>query len=636
MADSPPPDVSGAGSSSSASDWYARQWLRLCRMLDVEDPGAALDRVESLLHRAKADTSDAPRGLLPVDEVEDVFATMNAKLERLEDENERLLQRLDDRDASDATTTAAPTPEWEALLDVLGADSVDAVAEHVDRLTERVEALKQERDRIAADRDALRDELDAVETDRPSDALLRLAATLRDDLGVDTNAAAHTLTRRIQTMHDRLQTLQEEQAALADAVGVHDSGDVTTLIESMEAQLTAVYDAQREAAEAHRDASETLTAIRDILGVDSEAKARDLKTAVLDLLETSQEAPDGADGTDAFAMSSLAEGARMIESMEAQLNEVYQRREAEHARAPSAGIDPEMDLVDQLEGFLAEQEQLESELGVASADAVINMVQDLSDQLNVLYAERDAASDDRPVDAETAEMLVAMREQLEALYEEKEALIASDFEGAEDAVARIHTLEEDVESLQADNDRLTEGLERIRSALRTDAAPAEIANLVRTVRTRLAALAEAADTTTHQLRRDADASVHTAPPVVDSDVVLDLGRLSEAELNALDVGVLRLTPDGTITFVNDRALPVPGIPGASSREALEGRNFFEAAPGANQHPFFRRFRDRAPNRPVDDRFPHLIPQRNADPVVLLVHLHRAPNAEASWILFRPL
>ena len=653
MANTTSPDASGA-SNPSASDGYAQQWLRLCRMLDVDRPEAALDRVETLLNDASATEEPASsNGLLPIDEVENVFATMNAKLERLEDENDDLKRRLQQK--GDVGSASDLPGEWTALLDVLDADTVDEVAQHVDDLTGRIEALEQDLDRVREERnalrkerDALREEREAVETDLPSEDLLRLAATLRDALGVDSAATAQRLTGRIRTMHDRLQALQEERATLADAVGVSDPADVPALIESMDAQLKEIYEARQAEAPDRVATDETVHAIRDVLGVRTETEARALKAAVLTLVED-RDATTPPDDADSPTLASLAEGARMIESMDAQLNDLYERHENAVAQALSAGIDPEMDLADQLQVLVEERERVMSQLGVTSMDAVITMVKDLSDQLDVLYAERDAAgdadgtdsdavdeTDPAPVDDTMAEMLVTMREQLEVLYEEKEVLIEHDLADAETAVARIEALEQDVASLQAENDRLTHALRGVRTALHTDAAPADVASLVRVVRSRLAALAEAADASTHQLRRNANRPVHTAPPVVDDTVVQNLARFSEDELDALDVGILRLAPDGTIAFVNTAALPVPGIPGASSRGALEGRHFFESAPGVDQHPFFRRFRDRPTGLRVDDRFPYLILRPNGDPAVLIIHLYAPPHAEARWILFRSL
>lgn len=45
-------------------------------------------------------------------------------------------------------------------------------------------------------------------------------------------------------------------------------------------------------------------------------------------------------------------------------------------------------LVDQLESLYAEKEKLREELGVASAEDVINMVRSLQDQVEALYEEK--------------------------------------------------------------------------------------------------------------------------------------------------------------------------------------------------------------------------------------------------------
>lgn len=684
MADPTEPDAQGAPPNSPEAESYARQWFRLCRLLDVDSAEAALRRVRTLLEEATAD-SRAPQkgdGLVPIDDVEAVLEEMNAELEHLKTRNAQLQQRLDSADDSAAPAqppAADPaSQDLRALLDLMNADSVEDAAAFLDDVTDTLDRFEAKRDQLRSERDQLRqerdqlqldrkrlaekyealrsqhqdlqDELAAVEAELPPDPVLDVAVTLRDAFGIDSMEEARTLGRRIQKMHDRLQALQEERAALADTVGVDDVSDIPPLVESMNEQLVELYDAQRAEATARASASEKLDAIRDILGVGSAAEARALTDTVQALVNELETLRTASEKAEALGLSGLEEAVGMIESMDAQLNDLYRRHERMAEAIPAQPLDADLDLVDQLQVLFAEQERMEAELGVSSAEAVIDMVDSLTAQLERFYAERDAEaspSDASPegtsADGPTAQMLTSMQHQLEALYEEKELLAEHDVGDAREAIDRIQSLRERTETLdrrihqlQADNDRYAQAVRDVRRALDADDL-SELAGTVRTLRNEVNRLSDAvSERGAPTPSPDTDWAVNTAPPVVDEHTLTALETASGDDLHALSVGVVRLAADGTIRFVNEAAVPIPGIRRAETRDALVGANFFDLAPGTERHPAFRQFRAGLPDRPMNARFPYLLPSEVGAPTVLLIHLHRKPDSASSWILFRSL
>jgi len=159
---------------------------------------------------------------------------------------------------------------------------------------------------------------------------------------------------------------------------------------------------------------------------------------------------------------------RALDSMEEQLNELYSEKEATE-RSDDALRPRNGDTFDQLQALLAREEKLRRELGVADPGNVIEMVEGLTEQLEDLYRERDA--DQRPgpigsgVSDETervlkaelgtsdpeavVEMMEDLTEQLNVLYENQEQLSAHGIDGIDHALSVIESMEAQLEDLYA-------------------------------------------------------------------------------------------------------------------------------------------------------------------------------------------
>lgn len=508
------PDARDDSADSPVPEWYARQWFRLCELLDVQSPEEAIPRVRSILDTAdSAGKVQEDDGLVPIDDVEAVLDEMNDELDRLKEHNAELHERLE---AASGPPESPEVPhDMEAVLNALGADTADEALRHLDEITDSIDQLQADREQLATERNRLQDEVKSLRTRNdnltdklsslkaslPSEPVLNLASTLRETLGTDAEENARTLIQRIGRLYDRLQTLREEREQLLEDADVETLDDVRAMIASMNEQLVALY--------AERDA--------------------------------------------------------------------------------------------------------------------------------------DAPSEDADEDDETAQMLLNMRRQLEFLYEEKEVLFEHNLDDAQEAVARIESLHERVATLQQQNDEYEATLRSLASDLQTETLSG-LRDAIARLRDHVERLAEAAEDSA----MDVDVSdaeerpsspeyvVNTVPPVVDEETLQSLESQSEEDLDALSVGILRLSEAGTVTFVNEAAVPVPGIPGAHDRDALVGRNFVEVAPGTKQHPFFRRFYEGLSDDAMDARFPFVIPSQTGSPTVLAIHLHRKRDYESSWILFRPM
>jgi photoactive yellow protein len=190
-----------------------------------------------------------------------------------------------------------------------------------------------------------------------------------------------------------------------------------------------------------------------------------------------------------------------IRSMEAQLDELYDEKTATEQTDAGAALDEEADTFDQLQALLAREEKLQRELGVSSPDAVVEMVEGLSEQLEDVYQDRDetqsdsifdpapdpdAASDrdasrDQPEDASldrletefgvsdpdaVAQMLRDLTDQLDDLYAGRERLAELNLNGADDAIAMVRSMQEQLESLYERQEEMSaHGVDSIDHAL---------------------------------------------------------------------------------------------------------------------------------------------------------------------------
>ncbi len=260
-----------------------------------------------------------------------------------------------------------------------------------------------------------------------------------DDMGLADAEEAKTVLRRI---FERLQRLRRENQDLRraqEAVGANDSGELVEAVQSLQERVHSFEEQQEELSEA---------------GFEQPAHA----------LEA-------------------------LSSMEEQLQAMYEEKEATEETDVDTELRMKGDTFDQLQALLARQEKLQRELGVSSPDAVVEMVEGLSDQLDELYKHRD---DDRsadsifsPVDpsASSSEdslqeeigasdpetvtaMITNLTDQLEALYGERQRLAELDLNGSDDAVEMVKNMQLQLESLYERREKLSEhGIRSINHAL---------------------------------------------------------------------------------------------------------------------------------------------------------------------------
>jgi photoactive yellow protein len=109
--------------------------------------------------------------------------------------------------------------------------------------------------------------------------------------------------------------------------------------------------------------------------------------------------------------------------------------------------------------------------------------------------------------------------------------------------------------------------------------------------------------------------------------------MSDADLNALEVGLLRLDDDGHITFVNEGGRALPGLDDAP-REALVGTSLFLQVPATSNALFLDPFREGVETGSIDTRFPYAFVSPGHPPMPFHVHLYRAGPSQANWLLLR--
>ena len=293
--------------------------------------------------------------------------------------------------------------------------------------------------------------------------------------------------------------------------------------------------------------------------------------------------------------SRFEDALQAIESMEAQLNDLYAEK-ATADRAAVAEQERDQDTYEQLQSLLARKNKLRRALGVSSADAVVEMVEGLTDQLDVLYAERDANA--------SSPSLNDSNSSSERIFSE---LGVSD----PDAVlTMVRSLSKQLDALYAEREKLAEhGINDLDHALTLiDSMEAQLVDLY-----------------TDRRRHTGDG------PLLPPHTLRRLDSMDDEALNAVATGALCVNDDGIIQRANTAALQWPGF-STDRVEALAGRSFADhATPGADTA-FFPR--SSTEDLPTDT--PFLYTYAGPDTTrTLLVQLYRPRDESSRWILFRP-
>ncbi|MFO8098907.1 MAG: hypothetical protein R6T83_04705 [Salinibacter sp.] len=326
----------------------------------------------------------------------------------------------------------------------------------------------------------------------------------------------------------------------------------------------------------------------------------------------------------------LPDALQAIENMEEQLSVLYDEKTAAHQSAAQPHGSPDtQDTYEQLHSHLAREEKVCRTLGVPSIDAVITMVEQLAEQLNVLYAERDADADAPPVaksngpsnnhstrlqselgvsdpDAIVA-MVRSLSQQLNELYSDRKRLVDADLSDSETTLEMLRSMQRQLEALYEQQDRLADhGLHTLDHALA----------LINSMDEQLV------DLYTERQQHPA------GEPLLSPETLHRLDDMDPDALEDVPVGALCIDTDGVICRANTEALEWPDL-SASRVEDLVGTPFAHAAPRSTDA-----FDDLLTEGPRDTRV--LYAHTGTDTATtLLVQLYCPPNRSVCWILFRP-
>ncbi len=500
---------------SASEQTYAQQWEALCEELGTSDPNEVLARVQTLkrqMEQAAPSDQEAGEGLVTISEVEEVFRDMNEKIEKLRERNAALVEQVEG-DGGGGFRRGT-----EQLLEALDAPTVDAAEERVQQLNRRLEDFYQEKERLAeaglsdatdaldaieqlrAERDALRRERDQLQAERdrsapedgdaadpagpeepaPDDDML--PAEIGDILGIRTAEEAQELATLIDDMSSQLERLRRKHEKL-DAVGLSVEGALT-MIENMGNQLTDLYH--------HSDRAET--SVTNRLGPQGDGGPEllddGLRRRIETLTDASLEAAD--DLTDvvpplvdrlealsekhqplAEAGLEAEEAVALIETMKAQLDDLYRRVEDQPDAADRLeaiedvlGISTRQEakelaeLAEQMEDQLTvlyEEKNKLQDLGLSSIEDAVNMIESMESQLDDLYEDKKSLGDTQLEDTEEQSTF----QQLEALYAERQRLQqALGVSSAEDVIEMVETLTSQVEDLYTGRDAEVDPQER--------------------------------------------------------------------------------------------------------------------------------------------------------------------------------
>ena len=514
----------------------------------------------------------------------------------------------------------------------------------VDSALQMIDGMEEQLVDLYEDREVDREVVDEYET-------------VQSVLGVSTPDEARELADLVTALHDQMTQIRNEQSEMLEETGMSSPRDVLAMVRSMEEQLVDLYQER----EASGDAMEQLNAIEDELGIRTADDAREIADMARSMNERISELEDQQSTLQEVGVQSAADAAMLIESMSEQLEELYQEREATTLRA--SALEEGQDTFQQLEALYAERERLERELGLASADDIIEMVEGLATQLDDLYGDRETGEEvsgdvqnliREHASEEDAEMMLAsMEQQLRDLYGEKERLLEMGYGNADEAAEHIQSLESKRADLARSAAQCRERFERLERELGVSGVEG-VLGLVKDLKSsgdgsRTTPTPPSPSQRPPQKEQTSASSqamteeehpgffIDAAPAFVPDDVLSRLEQLNSQQMDDLSFGVVRLDDTGTVEFVNEAGLSLPGLKKHDNKTTIVGKNFFfDLAPSTNNNLFFGRFKQGLNQGAMDARFPYTFISPGQGPTVLIVHLHSKPNSNAQWLLFRAM
>jgi photoactive yellow protein len=584
--------------------------------------------------------------------------------------------------SGDGSLSAVEQQTESEVLDILGvgtpeearelADLVHSMSDQLERLTGDQEKLVEAGltvDSALKMIDSMEEQLVDLYEDREADRqAVDEYETVQSVLGVNTPEEARELAEAVKNLHNEMSQVLAERSEMLEETGMSSPQDVLAMIRSMEEQLVDIYESREGAG----DAAEQLDAIEETLGIRTAEGAREIADMARDMNEEIAELEEEREMLDEIGVRSVPDAAAMIASMQEQLEELYQERETTSQRA--SALEEGQDTFQQLEALYAEREKLERELGLASADDIIEMVEGLATQLDDLYRDRETVEDmsedvqafvqEHASEEDAQLMLASMEQQLRDLYSEKERLMEMGYGSADEAARRIESLEQKRSELAQASAECRERFERLERELGVNGVDG-VVSLVRDLKSSASSSAQGtARSQSKQVSSPASSSptqqgsaqqggslqdtqkqgdthpgffIDAAPAFVPEDVLANLESLHTDALDDLDFGVVRLSENGVVQFVNEAGLDLPGLKEHDNKTTILGKNFFfELAPSTNNNLFFGRFKQGLNQGAMDARFPYTFISPGQGPKVLVVHLHAKPDSDAQWLLFRAM
>jgi photoactive yellow protein len=151
-----------------------------------------------------------------------------------------------------------------------------------------------------------------------------------------------------------------------------------------------------------------------------------------------------------LGVSSPEEVVEMVEGLADQLEDLYANIDAASQQVDSDGQTGE-----KLERLLEREQRLQQELGISDPEQIADMVGGLADQLDDLYSARERLMElgaESPEDA--ANMMQSMREQLESLYETQERMSDQGVDSVDQALSMIDSMEDQLSDLYDERKKL--------------------------------------------------------------------------------------------------------------------------------------------------------------------------------------
>jgi len=265
---------------------------------------------------------------------------------------------------------------------------------------------------------------------------------------------------------DQVRELQvsvlDEEAEALDEMGLTDAEEAKTVLQRIFQRLQKL-----------RRQNQALEHLQEAVGASSPdevaASIDELRERVQTLEAQQQVLADAGYDRPEHVLNALA-------SMEEQLDELYGEKQATERSAPETDLE-DGDTFDQLQALMAREEKLQRELGVSSPDAVVEMVEGLTDQLEDVYQDRDdsaansifAPSSDPSSTAPQLEeelgvsdpgdvltMINDLKDQLDELYADRRRLAEHNLNGADDAIQMLASMQHQLESLYEGQAQMSE------------------------------------------------------------------------------------------------------------------------------------------------------------------------------------